>query len=350
MRLREAVRDVREEVSSLAASGLDWRTFSARAVGELATKIHADAWCVATADPATLLMTGVTGSADLGWNPRFFDLEYAIADYLPQRELARGPVHADRLSRATGGHLDRSVRWRELMEPFGVGDQLRAALLSASGCWGYMALFRDRSSPFFAASDARFVERLGRPLADGLTLSTMLEGDEEAGNPRALLLLADDLCLISASSSAHELLGETLEPGTTPPAAVLAVAASARAASAESGMSAWSRTRAPSGWLTLSATVLSRAGDDEIAVIVERARPSELVDLKLGAYGLTAREQEVVRSVLAGDSTVEIARHLYISPLTVQQHLKAIFDKTGVSSRRELISQIFEGRYRPTIA
>jgi DNA-binding transcriptional ArsR family regulator len=48
-------------------------------------------------------------------------------------------------------------------------------------------------------------------------------------------------------------------------------------------------------------------------------------------------------------STSEIAGALFIAPGTVQQHLKAIFDKVGVSSRRELVSKIFDQQYLPRL-
>jgi DNA-binding CsgD family transcriptional regulator len=85
----------------------------------------------------------------------------------------------------------------------------------------------------------------------------------------------------------------------------------------------------------------------QIAVILEPAGAEEIAPLLLQAYGLTDREAQVTQLVLLGRSTSEISNQLSIAVLTVQQHLKAVFDKTGVRSRRELVSQIFAQNYLP---
>jgi DNA-binding NarL/FixJ family response regulator len=49
--------------------------------------------------------------------------------------------------------------------------------------------------------------------------------------------------------------------------------------------------------------------------------------------GLTPREVEVLRLVAQGKTDAQIAKHLVISPRTVNWHLTSIYSKLGVSSR-----------------
>jgi DNA-binding CsgD family transcriptional regulator len=69
--------------------------------------------------------------------------------------------------------------------------------------------------------------------------------------------------------------------------------------------------------------------------------------LVLQAYDLTARETRVAQLVLQGRSTAEIGAALCISALTVQDHLKAVFAKTGVNNRRSLVAQVFAQQHQP---
>ncbi len=55
-----------------------------------------------------------------------------------------------------------------------------------------------------------------------------------------------------------------------------------------------------------------------------------------GPDGLTAREQEVLGLLRAGDTDAEIAARLHLSTRTVEHHVSAVLRKTGVRSRRDL--------------
>jgi DNA-binding NarL/FixJ family response regulator len=52
-------------------------------------------------------------------------------------------------------------------------------------------------------------------------------------------------------------------------------------------------------------------------------------------YALTSRELEVLRLVVSGAKSREIAERLYISPHTVRHHLHSLFTKLRVKSRVE---------------
>ncbi len=60
-------------------------------------------------------------------------------------------------------------------------------------------------------------------------------------------------------------------------------------------------------------------------------------------FGLTLRESEVAALLADGLSNREIARSLWISENTVKTHLKAIYQKTAVSSRAQAVVRIGNG-------
>jgi DNA-binding CsgD family transcriptional regulator len=93
-------------------------------------------------------------------------------------------------------------------------------------------------------------------------------------------------------------------------------------------------------WAVIEGAVLDGAERGRVAVTIRAAFADEIVDLLCRTHDLTRRERELVGLVLDGRATVELADALSISPHTVQDHLKAIFTKTGMRSRRELVSQL----------
>jgi DNA-binding CsgD family transcriptional regulator len=55
----------------------------------------------------------------------------------------------------------------------------------------------------------------------------------------------------------------------------------------------------------------------------------------------SARERELVRLLLTGLDTRELATRMFISRYTVNDHLKSVFAKLGIHSRRELVTGLF---------
>ena len=73
---------------------------------------------------------------------------------------------------------------------------------------------------------------------------------------------------------------------------------------------------------------------------IELASPADRADIFARAHGLTDRETDIIKRLLAGADTRDLAHTLHLSEHTVQDHFKTIFAKTGARSRRQLIGQV----------
>jgi DNA-binding NarL/FixJ family response regulator len=104
------------------------------------------------------------------------------------------------------------------------------------------------------------------------------------------------------------------------------------------------RTRA-GVWLLMHASMLE--GSDQLALIIEPAKAADVAPLIVEAYALSQRELQVTRLIARGHGTSDIAARLYLSPHTVRDHVKAVFEKVGVSSRGELVAKVFADHYAP---
>jgi DNA-binding NarL/FixJ family response regulator len=101
-------------------------------------------------------------------------------------------------------------------------------------------------------------------------------------------------------------------------------------------------------WLAVHASSLTGSG--QVAIVIEPATAAEIASIVVEAYRLTGREVQVARLVARGLSTREIASTLCVSTHTVRDHLKAIFDKVGVSTRGELTAKLFTERRDPRVS
>jgi two-component system, NarL family, nitrate/nitrite response regulator NarL len=77
-------------------------------------------------------------------------------------------------------------------------------------------------------------------------------------------------------------------------------------------------------------------GHERFPIVVSNLRKVEADRRRAVAFGLTKREIDIVRSVVAGYSNKEIAAQSAITENTVKSHLTHIFNKLGASNRVEL--------------
>jgi DNA-binding CsgD family transcriptional regulator len=80
-------------------------------------------------------------------------------------------------------------------------------------------------------------------------------------------------------------------------------------------------------------------------VVIEAAKSAEIAPIIIDAYSLTPRERDVLGALARGASTAEIAGELFLSPHTVRDHIKNVFEKFGVSSRAELVARLYGEHY-----
>ncbi len=359
---RYAKEHAQDQIATLASRGLDLKAFwdeSAEAVSSVIPHFKVPCWF--TLDPASLL---VTSHYDHGLLPEFppewLAREYYGDDVQDIAAVARSERGISTLHEAAGGDPSGSPRWQANME-VGGDQELLVALRTPTGeAWGLLALYREPGQPQFEADELEFLRVVAPHLAQGARHALLLgEATEPEGpEPPGLVVLNEDWSIDSLTPGAERWLcelsdGDWQDQNRLPPS-VLAVAGRAlRTAEGErvAGEVAVSRVLSSEGrWMILhGAALVAGGGGRRVAVIVEPAHPARITPLLMAAYNLTDREQEVTRLVLCGDSTAQIAERLCVSPHTVQQHLKSVFEKTGVASRRDLVGKVFFSHYEPRV-
>ncbi|MEI8408188.1 MULTISPECIES: helix-turn-helix transcriptional regulator [unclassified Kribbella] len=342
----------RAGLEAAADAGLAWDDFCRVTAELLERAIPHDSICIGTADPATNLLTGaVLLDMEHADENEFVQYEYGVPDFNHYIDLARRPVSVSILAEATEGRPDRSRRYREYLSKVDLPHEMRGVIRSGDRMWGVCTLYRTSGRTGFSPAEADFVNRLEPILARGLRRG-LIAGEVRQKQQRAataVLILDGADRVISATEAAEERIKELGgELWSRLPLPVATVVAAARRVPALADRLPEMRIRTRNGeWLTVNAApVRGRDGlTTDIAVTIETAGAADIIPLVVAAYGLTDRERTVVQQVLGGASTTEIAQRLHLSPYTIQDHLKAIFEKVGVSSRRELSSRIFFGHY-----
>jgi DNA-binding CsgD family transcriptional regulator len=360
--MSESVKQrAKDKIIRLAGQGLDLVTFWQKSNEVLARAVpHYMSPCWYTLDPASLLVTSHYNPEMPEVPPEWLAHEYFADDFHKIANVARSERGLSTLHEVTGGDPSRSPGWNLYVRPYGGDQELLVALRTLAGdVWGVMGLYREPGQALFDPDECRFLHEVAPYLAEGARRGLLVgeAADPEGPEAPGLVILREDWTVESLTPGVAHWLdelpgGDWAVRGKLPPA-VLAVAGRALRTAEHMdapGEVALARVLTDSGrWVVLHGAALVANGARRCAVIVEPTQPARIASLLMAAYGLTEREQEVTRLVLQGNSTAEIAERLVVSVHTVQQHLKSVFDKTGVRSRRELVGQVFFSHYEPRL-
>jgi len=238
----------------------------------------------------------------------------------------------------------RAWRFLEAQSPGSAGWSTARLQLVADGvAWGAMVLLRRPGRDEFAAREAATLATAGPLLAAALRdAAPGPEWEGELVNRPGTLVVGGDGLPTGMTNTARHLLRELAgldepSPGVLP-TVVSVVASRAR----ERGHPVRARVLSLGRrYLAVTAECLPGKGPrGNVAVVVEPARPEEIAAAMLYTVPITPRERSVAALVMQGRSTAEMAMALGISKWTVQDHLKVIFDRLGVRSRRELVSHL----------
>jgi DNA-binding CsgD family transcriptional regulator len=352
----------RERIASLGAAGLEDRELRRQVLAVLGEVIDFDAYVWLLTDPATTV-----GTAPLADVPCISELPALIkAKYATTVNrwtvLSRQASRAGLLTEAVNGDLARSRVWREVMSRYRVGDVASAVFADQYGCWGFLDLWRESAREPFDAGDAELMASLAAPLAAALRLCQARTFAGSASAHRhdvgaVVLTLDEDLLITSRTAASRAWLDVLLPPVPAQraiPASVYNVAAQLLAV--EEGIDdhpAFARAHLADGfWLTIRAARLAadeaaaHVGSAALVVTIEETSAADRRDVFSRAFGFTPRENELLTLLATGSDTRAMARVMSLSELTVQDHLKSIFAKTGARDRVTLLSRALGSRGR----
>lgn len=268
-----------------------------------------------------------------------------LARYLTPELRWTTATHVTRLSEL---RADQASLWRTVLAPYSVTDVVSVVHGDRYGTWAFLDLWRrggtftDTETALLATTRGALTAAIRRLQASSLALPPTVE--QEAGGP-GVLLVGEDLRPIGDTATARAWLARLLPPSAEDPAVpAVALNVAAQLLAREAGVDdqpARARVHLGGGrWITARADRWQAAqGPPLIAVSLEETAPRDRLEVYTRAHGLTERETEVVGLLALGLDTHAVADRLGLSPHTVQDHLKSVFDRTGIRSRAVLLSR-----------
>ncbi len=327
-------------ISELCRAAPDARALRLGVLEEFRRRVGFDGFVWLLTDPVTEV--GAAPVADVGDAfaelPHLIELKYSTS--VNRWTALADPVAG--LQASTVGRPDDSLIWREVLHRHGVQDVASMVFRDRFGCWAFLDLWR-RDGATFTDAELGWLRThvvdvtagLRRCVADTFRAAPRNRTSRRSGP--IVLVLTSDLVVRDQTPDTDRFLRALLPPdGERAPVPAGAYNVAAQLLANERGVDLHpptARVDVGGDWLVLRA---ARIGHD-IAVSMEPITPTDRCDLLARSCGLTRRETELLERIAAGGDTRSLAQQMSLSEHTVQDHLKAMFAKTGASSRRDLL-------------
>ncbi|GGP55460.1 hypothetical protein GCM10010278_35410 [Streptomyces melanogenes] len=250
------------------------------------------------------------------------------------------PVVADRGLR--GGWYDR------LLARYGFGEELCLVLRDGRGVWGLLGLKRAVGRPFGAADTHRITD-VGPPLIAALrgyvTQGPVAPTGRRHELPPGMLVVSAEGEVAARTPQARTwqtvMAHQQAAPDWLIEYCFAALSFEARE-HARNPRRRYPRVCTPlighGQWTAFEAQPLGDNGD--IAITIQRATGTLLLPTFCDWHKITDRERQVITYLQDGSAPKQIARLLGLSLHTVNDHLGAVFRKTGTCGRDELMAAI----------
>ena len=275
----------------------------------------------ATGNPGVLGTAGTAEAWELAWRGREADARRVAA------AVVREATAANRGAQSLFAHYGVAVLELRL-------GNYQAALQCTLSVY-------DDDAPFigaYALPDlVEAAARCGETKLAETALARLAERASAAGTPLALGLLARSRALLASDADAEPLYGEAIKCLTQ-------CRSAPQLARAHLVYGEWLRRQrrrrdareqlrtAHEMFTSMGAGVFAERARIELLATGERARQR----IPQTENELTSQEAQIARLVTQGESNREIAAQLFLSPSTVDYHLRKVFRKTGVTSRTQL--------------
>jgi DNA-binding CsgD family transcriptional regulator len=342
-RLTRADRTEFLAVKALCYRGLDSAQLRAVVGERLRRHVRADAFSFLALHPAS----GLPVHAVQDWPPGMCKVaaERALLNS-PAGEFSRRALSSRRayfleqLVSQEDGPADPYVA--EVLRPFGFQHEVQAVFASGGRAWGSLLLNRRSGREPFEGHTLYLLDAIAPHVTAGLRAAAAraaLAPAPEAG--LGLVLLGPQGCIEVANGAAERFLAHPTPPGRQSSWLAVQVVASLLARGLEEDGAGVVPTltvvdaERGGSYRLRAERVRGRDGAPCGLILIEPVNRADRADALI-ELGLTQREAEVALAVLRGERTAVIAAALGVSPYTVQDHVRHICEKVGVSSRREL--------------